>query len=520
MNREHTIQRIEEGVLWDVLVVGGGATGLGVAVDAASRGYQTLLAEQDDFCKGTSSRSTKLIHGGVRYLEQGSVSLVRGALRERGLLVRNAPHLVHPLPFVLPVYKTWQLPYFSVGLKLYDLLSGRWSLGKSHRLSRRSVLKRLPTLSGDGLRGGVLYYDAQFDDARLGISLAETAGDHGACLANYLQVTQLVKSAGRVSGAVARDLETDRMHDIHARVVINAAGVFSDGLRRMDQDGAPPLLRPSQGIHVVLDGDFLPATDAMIVPRTEDGRVLFAIPWHGHVLVGTTETPVETLSLEPRPFEQEIEFLLRHLERYFTAPVSRERILSAFAGLRPLVKDGASKSTASLSRDHTLLVSSSGLVTITGGKWTTYRKMASDTVDRAVEVGGLPSRPSRTDQIQLHGWTASAPEGIWRVYGSEAALLEKLVEENPRWAEPLHDRLPYLAVQAIWGVREEMARTIEDVLSRRTRALMLDARAALEAAPKVAGLMASQLGWSQVERDRQLERFQQVAAGYLPGGEE
>ncbi len=523
MKREEGLQRISEGRLWDILVVGGGSAGLGVALEAATRGYQTLLVEQDDFCKGTSSRSTKLIHGGVRYLARGDVSLVRAALRERGLLIRNAPHLVHPLPFVLPLYRWWEVPYYTVGLKFYDLLAGDWSLGKSRWLSRAEVVRRLPTLRREGLVGGVLYFDAQFDDARLGVCLAQTLTDHDGFPVNYLRVVELLKAGGRVSGVVVEDLEREERCQIRARAVVNATGVFADQIRGMDQPGEEPLVVPSQGIHVVLDGGFLPGDHAMIIPRTEDGRVLFAIPWQQRVLVGTTDTPVESIQLEPRSLPEEIEFLRRHCERYFRCALSPENtlspenILSTFAGLRPLVREKRAQSTASLSRDHTLLVSPAGLVTITGGKWTTYRKMAEETVSRAAEACGLPERPSRTRDLHLHGWTDRVTDDIWRVYGAEAPRLKELLQEQANWAEPLHPGLPYLAVQVVWAVREEMARTLEDVLSRRTRALVLDARAALAAAPKVADLMGSELSWSPPQRERQLARFQAVAEKYLVG---
>ncbi|HLT82815.1 MAG TPA: FAD-dependent oxidoreductase, partial [Phototrophicaceae bacterium] len=381
---------------WDVLIVGGGATGLGCAIDAASRGYRTVLLEQADFAKGTSSRSTKLVHGGVRYLRQGNVALVLDALRERGRLLANAPHLVRDLPFVVPNYAWWEGPFYGIGLKVYDLLAGRSGFGRSRRLSREETLERIPTLEPDGLDGGVLYYDGQFDDARLAVNMAQTAAEQGAVVLNYVEVVGLVKEEGEVRGVEARDVETGAERVVRARVVVNATGVFTDAIRRMDDAEAPPMVTPSQGVHLVLDRDFLPGETAIMVPKTDDDRVLFAIPWYDRVVVGTTDTPVDGAVLEPRPLAEEVEFLLRHAARYLTRDPRPEDVQSVFAGLRPLVANPEAGSTAELSRDHTLLISPAGLVTITGGKWTTYRHMAEDTIDRAALLAGLPERACET----------------------------------------------------------------------------------------------------------------------------
>lgn len=518
MNRDLALDQLRAPELWDVLVVGGGATGLGVAVEAASRGYRTLLVERHDFAKGTSSRSTKLVHGGVRYLAQGNVGLVLEALRERGLLLRNAPHLVRNLPFVVPNYDWWEAPWYGTGLKLYDLLAGRMGLGPSRHLSREETLERIPTIEPEGLRGGILYYDAQFDDARLAIALARTlADDLGGTAVNHAEAAALLKENGKVCGAVVRDLETGAEHDVRARVVINAAGVFADGLRRMDEPGSPPLLAPSQGIHIVLDRSFLPGDCAIMIPHTDDRRVLFAVPWRGRVVLGTTDTPVDEPSSEPRPLPQEIEFLLTHAVRYLSRDPTPADVLSCFAGLRPLVRAAKdSKSTSSLARDHTLLVSPSGLVTITGGKWTTYRKMGEDTVDEAARVAGLEERPSVTASLGLHGWTerpAQPPLGT--SYGADARAVARLAGESPGWGEHLHPRLPYRVCEVVWAARHEMARTVEDVLARRTRALLLDARASAEAAPAVARLLAEELGRDAEWERRQVEDYRELAGGYV-----
>jgi glycerol-3-phosphate dehydrogenase len=516
MKRSELLQRLEGDPLWDMIVVGGGATGLGTAVEAASRGYRTLLLEQSDFAKGTSSRSTKLIHGGVRYLQQGNLSLVLEALRERGLLIRNAPHLVHNLSLVVPLYDWWEGPFYGVGLKLYDVLAGKLGLGPSRQLSREETLRHIPTVEPDGLRGGVIYHDAQFDDTRLAVSLALTLEDLGGTALNYLQVTGIRVEGGLVAGVTAQDRESGREFRIRGRVVVNAAGPFIDGLRRMVDPGARELITPSQGVHLVLDGSFLPGDSAIMVPHTDDGRVLFAIPWHGRTIVGTTDTPVAAASLEPRPLPEEIDFLLTHASRYLTRHPAPADVLSVFAGIRPLVRTGGGDDTASLSRDHALLVDSSGLVTIAGGKWTTYRRMGEDTVSAAAQVAGLDERPSVTGSLHLHGWQEEGDPGDPRqVYGSDAAALELLIAENPDWREPLHQALPCCRGEVVWAVRHEWARTVEDVLSRRTRALLLDARASIAAAPAVAGLMAGELGHDRAWQESQVAAYCELARGYL-----
>jgi len=495
---------------WDLLIIGGGATGLGCAVDAAARGYRALLVEQSDFAKATSSRSTKLIHGGVRYLQQGNVSLVLEALRERGLLTQNAPHLVSHLSFIVPNYTWWEAPFYGVGLKLYDLLAGKLGLGPSRHLSREETLKRLPTLEPEGLRGGIIYFDGQFDDARLAICLALTAARLNAALVNYAQVVSLVKQRDLIRGAIIRDLETNVEHEVTARAVINATGVFTDRLRQMDDPEARNIISPSQGVHIVLDRSFLPGDRAIMVPRTDDGRVLFAIPWHDRVLVGTTDTAVPQAELEPRPLRREIDFLLTHAARYLTKDPGPDDVLSAFAGLRPLVKSTDNRDTASTPRDHSVMVSKSGLISVTGGKWTTYRKMAQDAVEQAAQVAGLEERPCATEHLRLHGGPDAGGRSL-----ETTALLPTLTKEDPAWDELLHPKLPYRMSNVITSVREEMARTVEDVLSRRTRALLLEARASIEAAPAVAELMAKELGRDKAWVREQVTAYRELAARYL-----
>ena len=518
MNRTEMWQRIEAHPQpWDMIVVGGGATGVGVAIDAASRGYDVLLLEQSDFGKGTSSRSTKLAHGGVRYLEQGNIGLVMQALKERGLLLQNAPHLVHDLAFVVPNYDWWEAPFYGLGLKLYQLLAGKYGFGTSRILSREETLEHLPTLKQEGLRGGAIYYDGQFDDARLLIHMVVTASEQGAALLNYVEVTGLTKDAqGFVNGVTARDVETGNEFRADAKVVVNATGAFSDLLRLKAEPSAESMIVPSQGIHLVFDASFLQGESAVMVPHTSDGRVLFAIPWHGHTLVGTTDTPIAAATIEPIAMEEEIEFILATAAQYLTKAPTRGDVLSVFAGIRPLVRATGVASTASLSRDHVVHIDRSGLVTICGGKWTTYRHMAEDCVDQAATLAQLPDRPCVTSHLSIHGFHAETKQlGPLAVYGSDAYEICKLIEIDATLAEPLHAALPYVKAEIVWAVRHEMARTVEDVLARRTRSLFLNARAALAMAPVVADLMASELNWGEDAKARQLGAFRDVASNYL-----
>ena len=502
---------------WDVVVIGGGATGLGCALDAAARGYKTLLVEQHDFAKGTSSRSTKLIHGGVRYLQQGNVSLVLEALHERGLLMQNAPHLVYNQSFIVPNYDWWDGPFYGVGLKVYDLLAGRLGLGASKWLSREETLARIPTLEPDRLRGGIIYHDGQFDDARLAINLAQSIVDAGGTPINYMQVTGLTYAGQMVDGLMIRDQLDGSEYAVRARVVINATGIFTDDILHMDTPEAAPIITHSQGIHLVLDKRFLKGGTAIMVPQTEDGRVLFAVPWHDRVLVGTTDTPVAQASLEPFPLDTEIAFILKHAAKYMVEDPTEQDILCVFAGIRPLVAAGEGKKTAAISRDHHLAVSQSGLVTITGGKWTTYRRMAQDAVKQAAMIAGLPEVDCPTAKLRIHGWLKNmVPDDPLRDYGSDAMFVQRIVEKDSQMGEKLHPKLPYIKAEVIWAVRNEMAITLEDVLSRRTRALILDVAASLAAAADVASIMAAELGQGDAWKRKQIDDFTRLAKGYLP----
>lgn len=505
---------------WDVLVIGGGASGFGAAVEAAARGFRTLLIERFDFAKGTSSRSTKLVHGGVRYLEQLNITLVLDALRERGHMLRNAPHLVHDLSFVVPAFSYLMIPYYGFGLKAYEKLSGGLSFGASKLLSREETLAKLPGIVSDGLRGGVLYHDGQFDDARYIVALLRTFQELGGTAINYVEATGLLQRNGKTTGVQARDSEGDTPFELQSKVVVNATGVFSEDILAMD--GAPrgSLLAMSQGSHFVLPHSFLPGSSALMVPKTADGRVLFAIPWYGTTVVGTTDEPVDQPSTEPHLIAAERSFLFEHIHRYFGRKPKAEEILSVWSGLRPLVRKGHGK-TSKLSRDHTILVSKSGVVTVTGGKWTTYRRMGQDAIDHATNVAGLPKLPSRTLDLKLHGWTdqVAAMAESERVYGTDLPAIQQLSKEDSALEELIHPRLPYRLREVIWAARYEMARTVEDVLARRTRAVFLDARAAVEAAPAVATLLTRELNRSDAWREKDLQRFMAVAQGYVYLGE-
>jgi glycerol-3-phosphate dehydrogenase len=518
MNRKQSLDTIDayDGY-WDMIVVGGGATGLGCALDAAARGYKTLLVEQHDFAKGTSSRSTKLVHGGVRYLQQGNISLVLEALHERGLLMQNAPHLVHNQAFIVPNYDWWDGPFYGVGLKVYDLLAGRLGLGTSKWLTKSETLARIPTLEPDRLRGGVIYFDGQFDDARLAVNLAQSIVDAGGTPVNYTRVVGLTYSGKMIDGVQLEDAIDGSQRRVRARVVINATGIFTDSLLRMDQKTAAPLITHSQGVHLVLEKRFLKGRTAIMVPQTEDGRVLFAVPWHDRVLVGTTDTPVEEPSLEPRPLEKEIDFILKHAAQYMVEDPTRQDILCMFAGLRPLVGAGGGKQTSALSRDHHLEISRSGLVTITGGKWTTYRKMAEDTVDQASLIAGLPESECRTRKLRIHGWLKNMdPQDPLAAYGSDAVYLRNLIDADPEMGEKLHAKLPYLKAEVVWAVRSEMALTLDDVLARRTRSLILDTSASMAVASDTAQLMATELGKGERWQREQVAAYTRMAEGYLP----
>lgn len=516
MNREQLIQQLESTTDWDICVIGGGATGLGTAVDAATRGFKTILFEKSDFAKGTSSRSTKLVHGGVRYLQQGNVKLVMEALKERGLLLQNAPHLVKNQKFVVPNYKWWEGPFYGIGLKVYDWMAGSLGLGPSQFLSKEETLELAPTLEPEGLRGGVIYHDGQFDDARLAINIAQTAAENNAVVLNYFPVVGLLKINGKICGVKVKDSISGKEYEIQSKAVINATGVFTDTILSLDNGVHENIIAPSQGIHLVLDKEFLPGDSAIMIPHTDDGRVLFAVPWHNKIILGTTDTPVSQPDSEPAAMKEEIDFLIKHIGRYLTKDPQLSDVRSIFAGLRPLVK-GDSKTTAALSRDHLITVSDSGLITITGGKWTTYRHMAEDVVDIAIASSGLKDVECKTKNLAIHGAEKVEFNDPMYYFGSDKAAVMNLAANDLSLNEKIHPALPYIKAEIAWAVKNEMCMMVEDALSRRTRAILLDARAAVASAPVVAKIMAKEMNKDEAWEKGQVIAFNKIAENYIPG---
>lgn len=519
MNREALVKELhkQSETTWDIIVIGGGATGLGIAFDSVSRGYKTVLLEQSDFAKGTSSRSTKLVHGGVRYMAQGDLLLVMEALHERGILLKNAPHLTFNQEFVIPIYTIWDAILYTVGLKFYDLLSGRLSMGKSYFINREKTLARLPQLTPKGLKGGVVYHDGQFDDSRMAITLAQSCVDKGGLVLNYVKVVGLLKDEkGKIIGVKAKEMLSGDEFTLKANLVVNATGVFADEVARMDNPHAKPTIKPSQGVHIVIDRSFLQSNSAIMIPKTDDGRVLFAIPWYNEVVVGTTDTPLDTVSMEPVALDKEIDFILRTAGKYLVKPPRREDILCVYAGLRPLAANPDNPaSTKEVSRRHKITLSSSGLLSIVGGKWTTYRRMAEETVDKAIKAGSLESKKCVTSNLPFTTNKGINPLNRLHIYGDRFSEIEKLINDNPEWGMPVDSRLPYTKAEIVWICRNEMPVTIEDVLARRTRALLLNARASSDIAPVVAGILAEELGHDTKWQQEQVESYRQLVKNYI-----
>lgn len=518
MDRSKMISQLgDPSKVFDFIVIGGGATGIGVALDASTRGYSVALFEQLDFTKGTSSRSTKLVHGGVRYLAQGDVGLVLEALRERGLLRHNAPHLVKDQSFLIPCYRWWEGPFYTIGLVLYDLMAGKLGLGRSVCVGPKRALDLIPMLRREGMTAGVLYHDGQFDDSRLAMNLVRSSIDSGALALNYTKVTGLMKEDGNVCGVTVRDEESGVVYNVKARCVINATGVFADEILQMDEPGKPLTVKPSQGVHLVLDSSFLESDCAVMIPKTSDGRVLFAVPWHDKVVVGTTDTLMEHPDSEPVALEQEIEFILNTAANYLTRAPKRSDVLSVFAGLRPLAApSGEGMKTKEISRSHKLIRDKSGLITIIGGKWTTFRKMAQDTVDLALKHLDLPAKDCVTEHFAIHG-SRKNPDynDPLYVYGTDADLIRKMIASSPLMAERLLPDYHYTVGELTWLIRNEMPRTLEDLLARRLRILFLDARAAMRMAPRAAEILAAELGKDEAWANDNVERFNRVASNYI-----
>ncbi|WP_185868638.1 glycerol-3-phosphate dehydrogenase/oxidase [Blattabacterium cuenoti] len=538
LNRERFLKIVKNKHLWDVVVIGGGATGLGIALDSSSRGYKTILLEQSDFSKSTSSRSTKLVHGGIRYLAQGNIKLVWEALKERGYLLKNAPHLVKKKKFIIPIFD-WKMGIFYwIGLKIYEWLSGSLSFGKSRFLSKNEIVKNIPEIQCNQLKGGILYYDGQFDDARMAINLAQTCVKQGGILLNYFKVKNLIKKKNKILGVIASDIETKKEYKICAKIVINATGIFSDSILKMDNTSKNhSFIKPSQGTHIVLSKSFFSSQDAIVIPKTSDGRVLFCIPWYEHVLVGTTDTFLDKCVLDPIPLEKEINFILKTFKQYFLIRPNKNDILSAFSGLRPLFVSSdhdMKNKTKDISRTHKLMVNDSGLISIIGGKWTTYRKMAEDTIDKAIEIGGLNKKPSLTKNLKIYGSHSFSKKrekisDYWEKYGEDAKKIKKLIQQHSFLGQSLflnhnHDHKSfhsfydddcYTEAEVIWMVRNEMARTVEDVLARRFRLLFLNAKKAIDIAPKVASIMAKEMDRDETWEKLQVSNFVKLAMQYF-----
>jgi glycerol-3-phosphate dehydrogenase len=516
-SRKELIDRLKQTEQWDIVIIGGGATGLGIAVDAATRGYKTLLVEQEDFAKGTSSRSTKLVHGGVRYLAQGNISLVKEALKERGLLLQNAPHLTRNKSFIIPCYSWFRGLFYAAGLTVYDWLSGKLSIGRSKLISKKEVSKRLPTISRSSLKCGVLYHDGTFDDARLAVNLAQTCIENKGVALNYCKAIALVKNGnGKIDAVKVLNKETGDVYEVRTKVVVNATGVFTDEILKLEHSDANSIIRPSQGIHLVVPGSFLQSKDAIMIPRTDDGRVLFAIPWYNKVVLGTTDTPLNSHALEPRALQNEIDFILKTAGRYLSGQPTKADVLSVFAGLRPLAATGnSSNKTKEISRGHKIIISPGGLVSVIGGKWTTYRKMAEDTLSKIIKQKMLPAKKCVTKHLRIHGSTTQISKNTLSVYGADEKAIRALMATEASWADSLNAVEDIYAAQVRWAVRNEMARTVEDVLARRTRILFTNARVALDLGPEVAEIIRQELNLDEEWKVKQIEIFSELAKGYL-----
>ncbi len=502
---------------FDFIIIGGGATGIGIALEASARGYSVVLFDKYDFTKSTSSKSTKLVHGGVRYLAQGDVVLVREACVERGRLLSNAPHLVKNQSFIIPAFGWYDEFLYTAGLKVYDLMAGRYSLGRSQRISKKETLRRMPGISEKGLTAGILYHDGQFDDSRLAVSVLQTAVEQGAIVLNYVPVVALRKDEnGRLNGVFVKDVLTGEEYEVNGKVIINATGVFADDIMQMDNPGMKRKIIPSQGIHLVLDRSFLDGDDALMIPKTDDGRVLFAVPWHGRIVVGTTDTPVDMASPEPVALDEEVEFILSTAGRYLKKAPARKDVLSVFAGLRPLAApDGEGKKTKEISRSHKIIESSTGLLTMTGGKWTTFRRMAEDMITKAEKVNGWKRTCTETRKLKIHGYTENVDlNDPLYVYGTDRDAILALAADKPELAEIISEECGIIKAQVVWAVREEMAVTVEDFLSRRTRCQLLNARESVRIAPEVARIMAAELGKDNKWIKEQVTLYDLVTGNY------
>ena len=485
MNRSSNIKLLNNNKKFDFIVIGGGASGLGCALDVSSRGYSVVLLEKFDFCKGTSSRSTKLIHGGVRYLEKGQISLVYEALKERDILIKNAPHLVKQVGFLIPVYNYFLKFYYFFGLKIYDFISGNLSFEKSRTVNRESAIKLVPNVEKQKLKGGVVYFDGQFDDSRLGIDIALTSEINNAVLINYMSVESLIKENGKIKGVIAHDSVNNSNFSINSDNVINATGVFSRSIMELDSNKLKTVIRPSQGVHLVVDKCFLNGNFGILVPKTSDGRVLFAVPWQDHVIIGTTDTVVDNPSFNPESTKEEIDFILENVKNYLELYPKRDNIKSVFVGLRPLVANNSNSKSKDLSRKHKIIVSKSGMVSVIGGKWTTYRRMAENVIDLALKKTKLPFVKSKTSDLKIKN-------GLIDIDFSK---------------ESLSDDFFLSKEMIIHYVKNEMALNLDDIMSRRSRCLFLNTKESIRIAPMVAKIMSNELSKDKDWIDKQLKSF-------------
>ncbi|MCK5781605.1 MAG: glycerol-3-phosphate dehydrogenase/oxidase [Flavobacteriales bacterium] len=518
VKRDKLISKLNDDFVWDVVIIGGGASGLGAALESVTRGYKTLLLEQYDYTTGTSSRSTKLVHGGVRYLAQGDISLVLEALKERGLLLQNAPHLVTNKKFLIPTYSWWYKPFYTIGLTMYDLLARDLSFGKSIPFSKETTLLKMPSLIKKGLTGSVLYHDGQFDDARLGLNLAQSILEKGGVTLNYFKVNGLIKENGRVNGVLAVDQETGEEYNIRSKSVLNATGVFVDSILKEDNADSKDVVMASQGVHLVIDKEFLNSEYAIMIPKTSDGRILFAVPWHDKVILGTTDIPKEKALIEPLATDGEIDFILETAGRYLEKAPTRADVKSVFAGLRPLAAtdEGVDGKTKEISRSHKILVSNSGLVSIIGGKWTTYRQMGEDVINKLAKVNGLEDKESITEHLKIHGYKEGVDfDDPLFFYGSDREKILDLVKSNPEFGDYVSERLRIIKAQVVFAVRNEMAVKVIDVLARRTRALFLDAKESVVMAEEVAKIMAEELGKDDVWKKKEIDFFKEISKSYI-----
>ncbi len=528
MKRNEIIQQIKQQQAVDLLVIGGGATGGGIALDAASRGLAVVLVEQNDFAEGTSGRSSKLVHGGVRYLEMAvkrldreQYQLVKEGLTERYYFLRNAPHLAHPLPLISPLYRWAQLPYVWIGLKLYDLLAGQHGLGPSGYADYSRTIEEFPLLQKDGLKGGIRYFDGQFNDSRMALSLALTAAERGALIVNHLAVVELEKRDAKLCGAVLEDRLSGERFCLSAKAIVNAAGPFADQLRLQDDPAAQPLLQISSGIHLVLDESYPPPQAGLLLNETEDDRVIFVLPWQGRCLVGTTDRP-DALAEHPLVAEEDVTYLLRHLQKVLDPPPQRENITATWSGLRPLVQDPKATDSARILRDFVIERSPSGLFSIVGGKWTSYRRMAEKLVDRVVADAGLTASACTTKNLpilgaenwQPHGWTGlqnqfSLPPATARhlhaSYGSRAHLVAEIAAAG--YSAPLIETFPCIEAEILFACRCEFAERLGDVLARRLPLAVLDTQVARQVAGRVLELMALEKGWGEARQAAEQELF-------------